>query len=330
MSLAVFVLACGGSDPTATPPSPSTTATRPPVAPTSTPVLDRLTPDEEQYLESVRDAEVLGDQVFSRFRQIFGRTYTTREPLLIALLEAGVGTPFKLKSEALEVIDPPARFQADHAVWVEANKELARLDAEAAQAVRDGNMVEFVLINGQLSGISARNRLMLSAVFCGSTATNPLAATSCRPDQTVLQGGYPVQLNQLLRQFLPQFLSMTGTLSFPLVLTADELAQVISVVSSATRDQFQSTISELSSLAPPAEMTADQARLESFLTQALATLEQAESLAESGDPGAAQQEFLALTAPFCGARRGFESPGFKDAVAVVFQGPPGTCRGEPF
>lgn len=299
-------------------------------SPHSGSAVEVLTADEERHLESIRDAEELSDQVFIGFRTMFRQTYPTNEALLSALLEAGGGTPFQSKLEALNVINASERFVKDHQICLETNRDLASLDSEAAQAIRDGDLVQFVLVNGQLAEIVTRGSLALSTLFCGSTATNPQAATNCRPREPALPGGYQGQLNQHLRDFLPQFVSMTATLSLPLSLTADELAQVISLVASATQDQFQATGSVVSSLTPPDEMVADNGRLVRFFSELLSIFRQTESLAESGEPEAAQQEVLRLALAFCSAQQGFESRGFKNAVSVLFQGPAGTCRGDPF
>ena len=259
--LALMVTACGGSDPTVMPPSGSTLIDRPTPSATSTPVADRLTAEEESYLESVRNAEELSNRVFSGLQVIFRTSFPTREAQLAALVEAGVGTPYQIKLDALTAIDPPGRFQEDHGIWVESTRDLARLDSEAAQAVQNDDVVKFVLINGQLREISTRGRLALSPVFCGSTATNPQAASNCVPAATVFEGEYEAQLNRLLREFLPQFESMMGSLSFPLSLRAEELEQVITSVASETQDRIQTSMSAVGSLTPSDEMIGDHERL---------------------------------------------------------------------
>ena len=332
--LALVAAACGGFDPTTDPASAPITTASPTlaatVAPASTPTADALTAEEERYLQSIRDAVELSDQIFMGFQEILRQSYPTREATLSALLEAGVGTPFKVQLEALEVIDPPDRFQDDHRIWVESTRDLTSLDFEAAQAVRDGDAVKFVLINGQMGGTSARSRLALSPVFCRNSATNPQAASNCLPAELELEADYVTRLNQLLRGFLPQFVSMSASLSFPLSLTADELGQVIVSVASETEEIFQGTRSAVGGLTPPEEMVADHERLEAFFSRALAIFQQAHLLVETGEPESAQIEFLGLSTAFCGARQGFASAEFKKAVAIVFQGPPGSCRGEPF
>ena len=66
--LALILVACGGSNPTTAPAlapvttaSPTLAAT---VAPTLTPTADALTAEEERYLQSVRDAAELADEIF--------------------------------------------------------------------------------------------------------------------------------------------------------------------------------------------------------------------------------------------------------------------------
>ena len=326
--LALVLAACGGSDPTATPlPPPTATA----VAPSSsTSASADLSVKEEEYLSLVKSAESLSFEIFAGFRQTFSQSYPTREALLAALLEAGVGTPFLPVLAALEDLDPPERFREDHRIWLEATRELARLDAEAAEAVRDNDAVKFALYNGQLGEISSRARLALSPVFCQGTAANPLAASGCVPTGSGFEREYDNQLNELLRGFLPRFASLSGTLGFPLSLTPEELGQVMSSLSSEAVDLFQGISSAVETLTPPEDLLTDHERHQAYFGESLSIINQVDQLREAGDSNAARGEFLKMQIVFCDARQSFESADFKEAVAVVFSGFPGVCGGTPF
>ena len=101
--LALALVACGGSDATATS-SPLPTATiSPTVAPSPTvdaipadavlsqPGSSDLSAAEQEYLRGVEESERLMIAVFRGFGQIFSQTYPVREALVSALLEGGIG-----------------------------------------------------------------------------------------------------------------------------------------------------------------------------------------------------------------------------------------------
>ena len=108
-----------------------------------------LSSEEEEYFEEVRAAQALTASKFENFGEIFGQAWPLRSFLIDALLEAGVGTAFTGRLEALEELTPPERFRTDHERMVEVTRELVRVDGEAAQAVKDDDLARFVLLNGE-------------------------------------------------------------------------------------------------------------------------------------------------------------------------------------
>ncbi len=326
--LALVLVACGGSDPTATA-LPTSTA-----SPTATPVSQQesseLSAEEEAYLGAVRDAQLLTIGIFQGFGQVFSQTYPVREALLAALLENGIGTPFIGNLAALEELDPPDRFREDHRIWLEATRESLRLDTEAADAVRDGDLVKFAHLNGDLAETSVRARLALTPVFCQSIAADPRAAAICAEEGSVLNAQYAVRLNNLLREFMPGIESASNTVAFRLSLTPEEIGQVLSSMGTGSRNIFQEIESALGTMTPPEELLADHERLQTYIGEVLAIIEEVNRLREDGDLNAARLKLQGLDQPFCEARRSFESSDFKEAVAVFFTGGPDACGGTPY
>ena len=323
--LVMVLAACGGSDPTATTLPTSTTAASPTPAAAA-----ELSAEEEEYLGAVRDAQLLTVGVFAGFQQIWGQTYSVREALLAALLRGGVGTPFIDNLAALETLDPPERFREDHRIWLEANREFLRMDTEAAQAVRDGDLVKFVHLNGDLSGGNVRARLALSPVFCRSTATDPQAAANCVPEASALSGEYLIGLNDLLREFMPDFASSRGTLAFRLSLTPEEMGQVLSSMGAVTQNSGQAVESALDTMTPPAWLLADHERMQTYFNEVLAIIKEVRRLRENGDLNDARLELQRVDEPYCETRESFESSDFKEAVGIFFAGGPGVCGGTPY
>ena len=331
---ALIIVACGGADPTFTPSQTPTAAISPTptaaVIPTSPPTPDALIADEEKYFASVREAQALQDGILAAFGQLFRQSYPVREVLLGALLKAGVGTAFTGKLEALEALDPPERFQEDHRNWVATTRELVRLDAEAAQAVRDDDVVNFVVLNGELGEIFTRGTLALSAVYCENSSTGPQMALACSSAEPIRGTEYDAQLNKLLPDILPSFASTTGTIAFPLSLKPEEFGQLIKTYAPRAEEKFQEFRKATSALAPPAVLLADHERLQMFFDDVLSTFEKASTLTEAGESMDAKLELARIQLVYCDARQSFQEAEFKAAVAVIFQGPPTTCDGAPY
>ena len=289
-----------------------------------------LTAAEEEYFQQVRAAQALSDQIFANFGEIFRQAFPLRERLLTALLEAGVGAAFTGKLAALETIDPPERFQEDHRRLLEATREAARLDAEAAQAVRDDDLVSFVMINGQLFEDAIAGALEISAVFCENASTTPGQSSGCASPESTSGGAYGAQLFELLCSFMPQAASAQGALAFPLSLRPEELGRVISTYAPKTEELFQEFQVAAGKLVPPAEFGADHALLLEYFVESASILREVARLNAAGDPEQAQLEVARLQESFCNARQNFSSSDFKSLVAILFRGEPNTCGGAPF
>ena len=320
--LALALAACGGSDPTAT---TLPTVTTGPASPSAD-----LSVEEEEYLSAVKDAQLLSVKIFQDFGQIFSQTYPVRGVLLAALLDGGVGTPFIGNLAALEALDPPDRFEDDHRIWLEATRESLRLDTEAAQAVRDGDLVRFVYLNGDLGRTGVKARLALSPIFCRTTATDPQAAANCVPEGQVLTDEYLIGLNNLLRDFMPEFASARGTLGFRLSLTPEELGEVLASMGAAVLDAGHAVQSDLGTMTPPDELLADHERVETHFDEVVAAMEEVIRLQEGGDVNEARLELQRVDQPYCETRQSLVSDDFKAAVGVFFAGATGVCEGAPY
>ena len=340
--LALALVACGGSDATATS-SPLPTATiSPTVAPSPTvdaipaeavlsqPGSSDLSAAEQEYLRGVEESERLMIAVFRGFGQIFSQTYPVREALVSALLEGGIGTPFVGKFAALEALDPPERFREDHRIWLEATRESLRVDTEAAQAVRDKDLAKFAHLNGRLAEINAGARLALSHVFCLSAGVQGPESLLCRPEVSVLDGEYEIGVDGLLRDFLPSFASTRSTVGFPLSLSTEELDRLLAESAASALKSFQEAGSALGAFTPPDEMRADHERLQSFVGGMVGIIQEVNRLREEGNIDGARGELQRLELVFCSARASFESADFKEVVRVLFVGDPRTCGGTPF
>ena len=325
--IALAIGACGGSDPTA---APSPTATGSPTASVSQQDPSSLSPEESIYLSEVVRAEQSAGAIFQAFGTIFSQSYPVREALIAALLQAGVGTPFINKVAILEALDPPERFPEDHQIWLDASRELLRLDTEAAAAVEAGDLVRFAVTNGKLSGVDVAARIALSPVYCRRVGLTAEQLEICTPDDFALNDEYQIAINELIRGFMPAFATLQGNLGFRLSLSPEELNQIQSETAAQSRITIQEFATALETIMPSDEMAPDHERLRVFFVRAVEIVTEVDRLSQESDLDGARDELLKLDPAFCDARASFESEDFKDAVAILFVGGSRTCGGSSF
>ena len=319
---ALVLVACGGSDPVTT--TSQTAAINQTGADISQPDPLRLSTEESDYLAEVLRAEESAGAVFEDFGTIFAQTYPVREALIAALLKAGVGTPFIDKLAILEALDPPDRFREDHQTWLDATRELFRIDTEA------GDLVRFSILNGQLGGVDVSARIALSPVFCRHVGLSDQQLAICTPDDSALDGEFETTINDLIRGFMPAFSASQGNIGFRLSLTPEELNQILSETAASARDAFQGFAAALDTITPPGELSADHERLRAFFSRVVEIVAEVDRLGKANDVDAARRELLKLEPAFCDARASFEAQEFKDAVAILFLGGLRTCGGTSF
>ncbi len=325
--IALALVACG-SDPTATAP-PAATAI-PTAEASSQQATSSLTSEESNYLSEVRRAEQASTAIFRAFGQVISQVYPLRETLIAALIEAGIGTPFVEKTAILESLDPPEAFRKDHQTWLETSRELLQIDTEAAELVQSGDLVEFAILKGKLSGISTAGLVAISPVFCRNIALAPQQASVCAPEGSFFDGKYLVGINDLARKFIPAFATSQGNLGFRLSLTPEELSQVIAATAKDSLDAFQGFYSLAEALAPPTKLEADHERLQEFFRTVTKIITNVERLGSVGDNEDARGELLKMDPAYCGSRASYESQEFKDAVAIIFAEDMNTCGGTPY
>ncbi len=325
--IALVIVACG-SGATATP--LPTAIVSPTAEPDSQQESFSLTTEESAYLSEVLRAEQSSETIFEGFRSIFAQSYPVREALISALLQAGVGTPFIEKNAILEALDPPERFRADHQIWLENARELLRIDTEAAAAAEAGDLVRFSILNGQLGGVITAAKIALSPSFCLGISATEMGKAICTSDDSNFGGEYQLVLNSMIRGFMPEFANLQGNIGFRLSLTPEELNQLLSETGANSRKTLQGFASELETIDPPEELSADHERLRTFLDRAVEILTEVNRLGEAGNYQGASGELQKLEPSFCNTRASFEKEDFKDAVGIFFNGDPRTCGGAPF
>ncbi|MCH8086609.1 MAG: hypothetical protein IIC81_02020 [Chloroflexi bacterium] len=286
------------------------------------PVTEAAASVEEIYFEEVDEATMLTGAKFGKFGAIFREAFPTRQRLIDALLEAGVGTAFTATVEALHGIEPPEQLETEHNALVEHFRELLRLDRQAEQYIRDGDVAGFVLTNGLLGEVSATFTISLPADFCNSL--NPGGSPLCSPLEPLPGGTYGSQLNDIFRTFQSQFSGLAGSLAFPLVLTPEESALVINDLAPKAATLFSETQAQVRALTPPAEFSAAHDLLIPYFDQLIDLFNEAVEAGVAGETGITRRTLDDITRVGCEVRESFSPVEFNDLVDVHFDrcGPP--------
>ena len=313
--VALVAVACGTSA-TATPlPTPTAIPVPTPIPVAEISSATNLNPAEVEYLEQLGSAAGLFAGKAEAFREAFARTYALPQPLFDTLKEAGAGTAFIESLEALEQLDPPERFQADHQRVVETYREYVRVDAELGRAIDNEDLVALNLLNSQLGGIGGLNTVEVSGTVCQALAPPDSPSNLCAASEPLPGGEYGVQLNVTLRKFQALFQPLVFPFLGP-VLPEDRLT-ILSVQQPKVVDLVQDTLDKAKGLTPPAEFLADHAALIQYLDRTLGTANGMLSALEAQDMEKFQQEFSTGEGAFCEARQTF-SDAFKPLVNAHF------------
>jgi len=302
-----------------------------PASPPAAAAAITITEADDAYFAELAAAQALTQANFSNFGEVFSSSWPVRSALISALLDAGVGNAFLDGLEALKQIEPPAHLQAVHQSIVDMNQRLYDLDSDAADAVRKDDLVQFVLLNGQMGEVSVSGLIALPAGVCNALTPSDLPQNSlCASAGTLPGGEYGKQLSDILRTFEPKFGGARGALGFPLSLDDEELIQVFSTISPEVEAFFAETLIGLESLTPPSSMQDDHQRLIGYLQAMGGGFSRVSASANSGDITEARLIFQSSEEIYCQARGSFTSAEFKVLISIHFQGGPMTCEGQAF
>ncbi len=169
-----------------------------------------LSDDEGDFLRRVGIAFRQSQTNFDKFSRILSQEHASAEALLSALSEAGAGTSFDPVIEALDELQPPERFRADHEVALEAMRAAAAADRDIGQAAEDGDIVAFTLGNMQLGLLQGEFALNVSPEYCEAPDNAP---RSCQRDAG--GGEYGLELRSIMSRFQAEFSPRVGALMGP-------------------------------------------------------------------------------------------------------------------
>jgi hypothetical protein len=242
---ALGVFACGGDD------------------------LEEAAATEAAYLEAVSDARQLTVANFKEFETLFGQVWPLPSTMFEALQRAGAGAAFDDATAAIEELEPPPRFEADHAILVARGRELVSLDREIGKAVANQDVIAFALANVAMGQAQRRTALRLSVAVCHALNVSNDGATAreCMRLHEGEGGAYGEELFRLMSTIetdvrpLVEFFIPAFAVQERFALLArfkPEIVQGLEQVTAAVR-----------ALNPPAEFQRDHGILLAYLDQRL-------------------------------------------------------------
>ena len=294
-----------------------------------------LSDDESDFLRRVGTAFRQSEANFDRFSRILSQEQESAEALLSALSEAGAGTTFDPVIEALEELEPPERFRADHEVALEAMRAIGAADKEIGQAAKDEDIVAFTVGNMNLGLLQSELALDVSPEYCEAFINDPVNRPICERDAG--GGEYGLALRSIMSRFQAEFSPRIGALmgpdtglfaavTFAPVLTAEDYSRLDAAVGADIEDVLERTRRDVQALDAPADFQADHDRLLQFLDGALEVVQAALEAGEQQDSLRRTEVLQRGRAAFCSTADDF-SPEFQAIVDVFFDPDPGFCAG---
>ncbi len=230
---------------------------------------DETAAAEAAYLEAVSDARRLTMANFKEFETLFKQVWPVPSAMFDALRQAGAGTAFDDATAAIEELEPPPRFAADHAILVARGRELMSLDREIGKAVANQDVTAFALANLAMGQAQQRAALRLSVAVCSALSVRGDGATAreCMRPNEGEGGAYGEELFRLMSTLetdvrpLVEFSVPAFAVQERFALTArfkPEIVQGLEQVTASVR-----------ALSPPAEFQLEHGILLTYLDEQL-------------------------------------------------------------
>ena len=335
LALVVAVLAavaCGGSA-TATPrPTATTAPTLTPVPATATPIAagaEALTAEEVEYIEQVRSGWRNFHDKSEGFRAVFGQVYSMKSRLFEALHDAGAGTAFVGALRSIEEMIPPARFQEDHQIMVQALTELVAIDSDVGAAVENQDLAAFAIANARLTESALLLLSRLDPRVCSATEAADFPFQLCDSFRETVPGGdYGAQVYDTMTRFFAG--AFSRLIRFGPEYEVEDILATLSVIQPELVQLYSETQGEFEGLQPPDEFAADHDLLIKYFEDGLA-IERSRSRAVAAQDVETYQTLSGEAgALFCDARQQLGAGGLRDMVRVGFLDPISICGGSDY
>ena len=278
-----------------------------------------LSPEESDYFDDVAAAQEEFSSRNSQFSAVIGQVYTSTEALLNALYETGAGEAVAAVQDVAVTIEPPPRFEADHARWLVLLEEQVRIDRLIGESARDGDIVKFE-VNNKLLGLAANDASIdFSSEFALVIGVPP--APDLGPDSAIAATSYGQELAEALATFT---LPPLYTIGFFPTTPDDAVLETIPQIAPELIARIERGRASVAALSPPEQYAADHATILQYFDDLLANQDATLAAAASGDIDAVRTGIdKAVTRDlYCAAATGLSDDVLP--VATYFGGP-----GEP-
>ncbi len=292
-----------------------------------------LTEEDLAYLDGTRDARMeFGRRNADAFRAIRG-TYPSPEAMMRALYEAGAGEAVPAVEAKVLALSPTERFADEHVWWLALLTEQARLDRLIGEAARDGDPIEFMVINNRLglaatrAGDAARVYPELDPAFGSAMNPGSSISKSLDPAAPIGRDAYGTALFEALRvyAFSDPSGNAAATFGFPGVTVEMQMAAVAEMA-----EEFEGAWAAfedaIRTLEPSQPYAADHERILAYLDAHGVQFRDLLAASTNGDGGAVRVALDGMRESYCSASAEF-SDAITPATAVYFDATSDICRG---
>ena len=275
--------------------------------------VDELSPQQEQYLESIAEIQGRVDSAFESVEETMARTYNTREVLFAAIRDVGyegVGVSVLVLAETLE---PPPEYEDDHERWLAHRKLAVDLGPELTAAIGNQDIREMLEVFTAL--FEDWSDLVLSVEPEVCRALNQIDLL-CPPQDDLPGGDYGVEVYEVLRR---EYLRTAELFNFFGDMSPSERALRLADVQPKIEASLKTGGDEMKAIDPPAEYEDDHRAIVDFFEQQLANAVAITEANAAGDDARVRQLFDASVVTFETAVAKL-SPEYRE-IAAPFVGP---------
>ena len=279
---------------------------------------------EQEYLDQVGDAWGLSHARFESFNETLNQSaWQNTAQLFQALTKERAGTAYDATLQAIDALEPPKGFEADHGRILEGLRTLVAIDQSIGQSLATEDLEGFVLGNSGLGEATSLLLLDLSQEVC--EATRGQETSQCSHPSPIPGGDYGSSLFQIIGRFAAKFESHTRGVFIPRQSRHEDRALDILVkLQPEVVEIIEQTLAKVQLLEPPADLQQDHNRLLRYLERELDEYRDFVPVATIQPPGGGgAPEGI----PFCETRDQL-SEEFEPIVGFYFGDHSGICGGD--
>ena len=278
---------------------------------------------ESDYLDEVRGAWALSEARFESFGETMEQAWPSIRELFRVLVEEGAGTAYDATLEAIEQLDPPQRFRADHDRMLQGIRDLLALDRTIGGSLASQDLETFVLSNSGLGETNSLMQLDLHPAVCRAVSTED--NSRCNRADPMPGGAYGSELYTIMGRFVARFGPRTVGVSIPpLARNEREVLGILAKLQPEVVTIVEETRAKVRQLEPPADLQVDHNRLLRYFDEQLEEIQTVPIVATQQNIGRLVGSGLPAPSAFCQAQEELSSA-IEPIVRVYFGDDSGLC-----